>query len=146
MANFYALFETVLITTIQMMEVEVLLPIRLDVGDEGSDPNFAAGVAYDTETGEKYLLFNATSPWWREGDLKQKMLETVRHEIRHLFQEQYLIDHYGFDKEICNFLMGTHELYGGYEMNPYEVDAHRFETSGQAFDEGLDWIDQIVAH
>lgn len=146
MTNFFQLFETVFYDVYETLDVEVMIPVEIDEGDLNTPENFAGGIIYDETTKEKKMLLNATSPWWQEGDLYQKMFETLRHEFRHLFQEQYLIDHYGFDVEICNFLMGANELYGGYEYNPYEVDAFRFEKSNQAFDEGLDWIDKIVAH
>ena len=98
MTNFFMMFEAILLEIIERMEVKLYIPIHIDIGDEGTDINFAAGVCMDTDSGEKFLMFNAVSPWWREGNLKQKILETVRHELRHLFQEQYLIDRYGFDQ------------------------------------------------
>lgn len=146
MTNFYAVFESVFAEVIATMPVEIQIPVHIDEGDEGTPATYVAGVVYDTEAQERRLIFNATSPWWKEGDLHTKMEQTIRHELRHLYQWQYIADHFGIDEQIIDFLMGTNELYGGYESNPYEIDAHRFETSTLDFEEGLEWIDQIVAH
>lgn len=145
MANFYALFATVLFEILDEVDSSFDLPIHIDEGDEGTESTKVAGIVY-METGERYLLLNATSAWWQTGDLREKMRQTIRHELRHLAQWQYIVDHFALDPQIVDFLMGTSELYGGYECNPYEIDAHKFETSTQDFNEGLEWIDQVVAH
>lgn len=145
MTNFYAVFESVFAEVIATMPVEIQIPVHIDEGDEGTESDKVAGIVY-TDNGEKYLLLNATSSWWHTGDLREKMHQTLRHELRHLYQWQYIADHFSIDEQIIDFLMGTNELYGGYESNPYEIDAHRFETSTLDFEEGLEWIDQIVAH